>query len=415
MPISTPRPLPEKPEVVITAEAGLNLDPQMDLRVEPLAQVGEAVAQGAPILRDRRRPECVITAPMAARIAEMEIGAGRRLGSVLLYREDGAERHRYDTREAQDEVADAGGTAGLRRLLQASGLWMRLRARPFGRTPAAASIPSAIFVMAADTRPLAADPRLALAGEGLAQFALGLRALARLCDGPIHLCQDRGPDILPAGDGLRIIRVGPLHPAGLAGFLIHRLFPAGPGREVWDIDAEDVAAIGALLTDGQLPATRLVSVAGPGMSETRLLRCQPGADLREICHAHMSPGQNLILSGSMLDGVPSRWLGFRHRQVTVIRRPPVPAARHWLQAALYGASRPEPVIATAAVREALGGLVPGMALLRALSVGDDEAAAELGALSLLEEDLALVDYVTSAAPRFSDLLRASLDRMEGDA
>jgi len=54
----------------------------------------------------------------------------------------------------------------------------------------------------------------------------------------------------------------------------------------------------------------------------------------------------------------------------------------------------------------------GMALLRALSVGDDEEAIELGALSLLEEDLALADYVTDAEPRFATHLRTALNRIE---
>lgn len=414
MPVPTPQPLPTLPETVITAEAGLNLGPQNDLRVEPLVQAGDAVAQGAPILRDRRRLECVVTAPMSGRVAELEIGTGRRLTSLVVYRDDRGERHAYDIDAARAELDGDGGSEALRELLQSSGLWARLRARPFGGVPAAATNPAAIFVMAVDTRPLAPDPRLALAGENGDRLQLGLRVLRRLCDGPVYLCQGRGPDILAADDKVRIVRVGPLHPAGLAGTQIHRSFPAQPNRQVWEIAGEDVAAIGHLLSDGHLPATRLVAVAGPGLRETRLVRCQPGADLRELCYAHMTPGPRVILSGSVLEGREARWLGFRDRQVTVLERHD-PMPRHWLEAALRRASRAEPIIATAAVEQALGGAMPGMALLRALSVGDDEAAAELGALSLLEEDMAQVDYVTAASPRFSDLLRASLDRIEANA
>src|SRR5690606_3617976 len=104
----------------------------------------------------------------------------------------------------------------------------------------------------------------------------------------INLCQAHGPEIVRESDRLRIVRVGPLHPAGLAGRVIQRNFPAGPDLTVWEIAVEDVAGIGHLLSEGQLPATRLISVAGPGLRETRLIRCQPGADLRELCYAHMS-------------------------------------------------------------------------------------------------------------------------------
>ncbi|SCY97403.1 Na+-transporting NADH:ubiquinone oxidoreductase subunit A [Microvirga guangxiensis] len=399
---------------MITAEAGLNLGSQIDFRAEPLVKAGDHVAQGAPILRDRRRHECIITAPMAGRVAELEMGAGRRLASLVLYAEDRDDRHAYEVGAASDEIACGEGSAALRRLLQEAGLWMRFRSRPFGRVPAPETIPATIFVMAVDTRPLAPDPRVALTGENAEWLQLGLRALARLCNGQIQFCQDRGPDIISPNERVRIRRVGALHPAGLAGFCIHQSFPARPDRQIWDIDAEDVAAIGELLSERRLPATRLVSVAGPGMRETLLVRCQPGADLRDLAYAHMSPGQQAILSGSVLEGQESRWLGYRDRQVTVISRPSGGRPRHWLETALRQASHPKPIIATAAVEQALGGYIPAMALLRALAVGDDEAVAELGGLSLLEEDLALVDYITSAKPRFSELLRASLDRIEAN-
>ena len=414
VPVLTPQPLPKSPSTVITAEAGLNLSPQMELRVEPLVQPGDRVAQGAPILKDRRRPECVITAPMSGHIAELELGPGRRLTSLIIYREDNGDRHAYDIRAANTEISGAAGASALRTLLQVSGLWMRLRARPFGTVPAPEASPAALFVMAVDTRPLAPDPRVTLGGENEGWLALGLNALGQLCDGPVYFCQDRGPDILPLEKQIRRLRVGPLHPTGLAGFQIHRHFPARLDRSVWEIGAEDVVAIGHLLSTGHLPATRLVGVAGPGLRETLLVRCQPGADLRELCYAHMKPGQQAILSGSVLEGSESRWLGFHDRQVTVIERRQPKSRNHWLETALRRAARAEPIIATAAVEQALGGAFAGMALLRALSVGDDEMASDLGMLSLLEEDMALLDYVTAASPRFSDLLRAALNRIEAN-
>jgi Na+-transporting NADH:ubiquinone oxidoreductase subunit A len=415
IPLGTPNPLPTEPETLITDEAGLSVDALADLRVEPLVAHGDIVKQGAPVLRDRRHPECVITAPMAGRVTELEIGAGRRLGSMVFAAEARQEQHRYDAREASADIAGNAGADALRTLLQESGLWRRFTARPFGRIPTGDAMPAAIFVMAVDTRPLAANPRLALDEGSAKSLQRGLAALEALCPGPIFFCQDRGADIAPEMERLHIVRVGDLHPAGLAGHRILDRFPARIDRPIWDIGVDDVVAIGALLEEGILPATRLVAVVGPGLRASRLVRCQPGADLSEICYRSLKPGPTAILSGSVLDGVRARWLGEKDRQVTVLQHSDTKPQRHWLEAALRRASRPEPIIATAAVEEALGGFMPAMALLRALSVGDDEAAAELGALSLVEADLAMVDYVTSAAPRFSDLLRAALDRMESNA
>src|SRR5690606_9899719 len=147
------------------------------------------------------------------------------------------------------------------------------------------------------------------------------------------------------------------------------------------------------------------------LRETRLVRCQPGADLRGLCRDIVKPGPHALLSGSALDGGPAQFLAPRDRQVTVRPLASGPARRHWFAAALRRAGRPLPVIPTAALDQALAGL-PAAALVRALGAGDDESAIRLGALSLVEQDLALADYATAAEPPLSAQLRAILDRIE---
>jgi Na+-transporting NADH:ubiquinone oxidoreductase subunit A len=50
-------------------------------------------------------------------------------------------------------------------------------------------------------------------------------------------------------------------------------------------------------------------------------------------------------------------------------------------------------------------------LLRALLVGDIERASELGALELVEEDLALLSYLCSSGNNYGKLLRDVLDQL----
>nr|WP_253949041.1 Na(+)-translocating NADH-quinone reductase subunit A [Mangrovicoccus sp. HB161399] len=395
-----------EPETVLTEEASLLASLAEDLRVEPLAAEGTVLAQGAPLLRLRNPAGTVLAAPMAGRVGHLELGPGHRLRRVTLFREPAAGRHRH--------VLPGDAAAGpLRELLKASGLWSAFRSRPFGRMPGPEDVPAAIFAMALDTRPGAPDPVRAVAGAEEA-FARGLAALQCLASEQVFLCRAEGPARLPEPPGVRVVTARALHPWGLAGFQIHRHFPAAIGRPVWDIAAEDVAAIGELLETGMLRETRLVSVAGGALRDARLVRTQAWADLRGLAQGHLKPGRNVILSGSVLEGRESRWLLPRDRQATVAL-PADPRRRtHWFLRALKGASRPLPLIPTAAVEHALGGVVPAMPLLRALSAGDGEAAARLGALSLLEEDLALADYVTCAEPRLSGLLGGLLQRIEAE-
>lgn len=399
-------------DVVITEEAALTALPRDDFRVEPLVEEGALVAQGAPVLESRRHLAIKVVAPMPARVAAIRLGPGHRLSSVLFFHEPEAGRHVYETK-----LANRGDDPGaLRDLLLGSGLWRALRSRPFGGVPLPTEEPAAIFVMALDTRPLAPDPRAAVTGRE-DEVARGLKALARLTEGPIYLCQDRGADVVAADllpDRLKRVRTRPVHPLGLAGPHIHHLRPAAPGRPVWDLHIEDVAGIGALLATGMLPETRLASVAGPALREARALRCQPGADLRQLTHGLVRPGPHVILSGSALDGHEAHWLGDRDRQVTVLDGAPRAPRRHWFQTALARASRPKPLIPTAALEQAFGGALPAIPFLRALASGDTEAFTRFGGLSLLEEDVALVDYLTRAEPSVRAQIAAMLDTIEAE-
>ena len=405
--------LPAPPDPVpvhITEEAGIAASWDEDFRVELLVEEGNRVAQGAPVLRSRRHPEVVVTAPMSARVAMIGLNAGRRLSRIVFFRESDAERHQFDTRAAK-ELNDS---AAVRKGLQESGLWRSFRSRPFGQEPRPDEVPAAIVVMALDTRPAAPDPRLALAGRE-ADFERGLQALLKMGEGPVYVCQSRDGDLFDAksvGDRVRTVRSGARHPWGLPGFQIHRIHPAETGKPVWDLHAEDVAGMGAFLATGLVPETRMISVTGSALREQRFVRCQPGADLRGLSHGLVKPGRHTILSGSALDGHEARWLGARHRQATVVSGDAGGQRYHWFLSALQGASRPLPVIPTAAVDQAMGGELPAAALLRALSAGDTETAVRLGALSFLAEDMSLVDYVTGAEPRFSEVLTALLERIE---
>lgn len=392
---------------VVTEEIGIRLPSGPSLPVTPLVAEGDLVACGAPVACLRHSPDTCFVAPVAGRVAEISLLPGRRLSEILLVREDQAGTEHHDTKQAQTE-------AGLRRLMQISGMWVWLRRRPFGGMPAADERPAAIVVMATDTRPLAPNPVDALYGRA-DDFARGLSALERLSEGPILVATAKGAPgpALPKGTGrVQVVPCGTRHPQGLPGLVIHRAFPADLETPVWDVHAEDVAALGALLATGALPMTRLVHVAGPGLREARILRTHPGADLRQLTWTIISPGPHSLMSGSPLDGHVARWLAPRHRQLTVLPRAADHAPPHWLIGALTRSATTPPVIPTAAVTQALGAVLPAMPFLRALGVGNDESAMKLGVLSLLEEDLALADYVLGSDGALMRQLREMLDRIQ---
>ena len=394
------------PETVITQEAGIRTSSGQTLRVTSLVNEDDLVPQGAPVACLRDTPDVKFVAPMGGRVARISLQPGRKLSEIVLFHEASGDVVQHDHARATTE-------RDLRLLMQNAGLWPWLRRRPFGGMPSADERPVAIIVMAADTRPFAPDPRKALLGRQDA-FSRGLHALAMLTDGPIFVCQQSGPPLFEAGlagTRVRAVQCGARHPQGSAGLRIHALAPATIEAPVWDIHAEDVAALGDLLTNGVLPMTRLVRVAGAGLRDSRMVYAQSGADLRELTQRSVAPGAHMLMSGSPLDGHEAHWLAPRHRQVTVLPRPPKSAPPHWFVSALTRSGLPKPVIPTAALTQAFGAALPAVPFVRALSAGDDEMAMKLGVLSLLEEDLGLADYVLGGDAHLAELLRGMLERI----
>ena len=393
-------------EDITTEEAGLRPQTGTAPRVAILVEDGDLVAQGAPVAHHSKQPDICFVAPMPGRVARIDLMSGHRLSEIVIFREDGGDHVIHDTADAQTEV-------GLRRFMQRTGFWPRIGRRPFGGMPDASERPAAVFISASDTRPHAPDPRRALAGHEDA-FRRGCRALSWLTDGPLILFQAPGPALVDTKDAprLRVVTTGPRHPQAAAGLLIHAEFPADIATPVWDLAAEDVAALGTLLETGFLPQKRLVHVGGSALKTGRLVRTQIGADLRALTFRHVKPGPHRLWSGSPLDGHPARWLGPRDRQVTAFAPDAKAGAPHWLVAALTRSARPKPMIPTAALDQAFAGRLPSAAFLRALSSGDDETALKMGILSLLEEDVALADYVLGAEMQLAILLRDMLERIK---
>lgn len=396
------RPVQEIGSVEVPPTVGLLGSDFPGLRLHPLVRPGDAVRAGEAVMKDRAHPALHVTAPVSGIVEEVAIGPKRRLSALTLYREAEAPPRRFALPGASPTRSEAAA------LLLDSGLWCGFLSRPFGRVPLPGSAPDAIFVTALDTEPGAADPAAVIAARA-EPFRRGAAFLSHLTDGPVFLCQAPGPALADPGPRLRVESFAGPHPAGLAGTQIDRLFPLGRGRTVWQIGAQEVIAIGMLLTTGEVLGERVVALGGPMAREPRLVRLPPGADIETLAARESRPGPRRVLSGSALSGAESRFLRRRHTQVTLLGRAAPARPLRWFSAAPL--KRP-PLLPHAALERALGPEIPVLPLLRALSLGDAAAAARLGAAALLEEDLALASYLSGGSEDFGARLREVLDRIE---
>ena len=398
---------------------------------------GDQVKKGQLLFTDKKTEGVRYTAPAAGTVKAVNRGHKRVLLSVVI--------EVADSEESVDFGAvDAGGLASLSgqqvadKLIE-SGLWTVLRTRPFGKVPVPGSTPNSIFVTAMDSNPLSADPELII-GEAEQDFRHGLTLLSRLTEGPVWVCKRHGSK-LPAFAGGQIREetfAGP-HPAGNAGTHIHFLDPVGLGKTVWSVGYQDVIAIGRLFTFGQLPVERVVALAGPQVSKPQLLRTRVGAATDELTEGLLKAGDNRVVSGSVFSGHhcrgPMAFLSRTANQVTVLEEG---RQREFLRYLSPGANRHsvmniylsklwprKKIDMTTNTNGSERAMVPigtyetvmpldilPTQLLRALIVGDTDSAQALGALELVEEDLALCTYACVGKYEYGPILRDNLTRIE---
>jgi Na+-transporting NADH:ubiquinone oxidoreductase subunit A len=392
-------------EQISTDTCGLMVDDYPDVHPAMAVAVGDRVAAGETLFTDRRRPEIAFTAPIAGTVTQIISRSAARAEQCVTVQHDGVE-----TREFTLPGSAAGRDAVAATLLE-SGLWPAFRTRPFGRIPDPGDTPEAIFVTAMSSEPLAADAAVVIAGYG-DDFAAGLELIARLTDGLVHVCQAPGPKL--AENAVEF--AGP-HPAGLPGTHIHFLHPVGAGEVVWHLDYQDVISMGRLFQTGTPWMDRVISLAGPGVRNPQLCRVALGASLAEIAAGRIEDGDMRVISGSVLSGRTAPFFSRHHLQVSVLPEAwDAPGAGPFARpasTALEGA--PGPLIPIAALDRAMPLDLLPVPLLRALSVGDRESAAQLGCLELVEEDLALLSYLCPGRGEYGPMLRAMLDEIVGES
>lgn len=398
---------------------------------------GDRVRKGQLLFTDKKTEGVRYTAPAGGVVKAINRGHKRALLSVEIEVAEHEDEVVF-TAHGRDQLGALSRDA-VRAQLVESGEWTALRTRPFGRVPALDSEPASIFVTAMDTNPLAADPDVIIAAAEQ-DFRDGLKVLSRLTDGPVWVCR-AATSKLPsfAGGQVREESFAGPHPAGNASTHIHFLDPVGPRKTVWVVNYQNVIAIGRLFTTGRLHTDRVVALAGPQVREPQLLRTRVGASLLELTRDRLKDGDNRIINGSVFNGATARgpvaFLSRTATQVTVLREGRERALFGYLSPGLRRHSvmgiylsgllpkrRLELTTTTNGSERAMVPLgnyeavmpldILATQLLRALVVGDTDTAQALGALELVEEDLALCTYVCVGKYEYGPILRDSLTRIE---
>ena len=417
---------PKTSQIAIIGSDYHGMKPTMEVKV------GDSVSKGQLLFTDKKNPGVRFTSPTSGTVVEINRG-DRRVFQSLVIDIDGDAKETF-TSFGADKLSTLNRQQVVDNLVK-SGQWVSFKTRPYSKVPAIDTVPASIFVNAMDTNPLAADPQVIIA-ERQQDFANGLSVISNLTEGSVNLCVEGGSSV--SADNVSLHSFSGPHPAGLSGTHIHYIDPVSANKTVWTINYQDVIAIGALFTTGEIDNRRVIALGGPQVLEPRLVRTVLGANLNQLVIGELANDENRVISGSVLSGRKAAgnfaFLGRYHNQVSVIREGREREFLHYLRAGVNKHSA-LPIFAgglkkklfnmTSSTNGSERAMVPvggyenvtaldllPVQLLRSLIVGDTEMAQKLGCLELDEDDVGLYTYVCVGKYEYGPILRENLTRIE---
>jgi len=414
----------------------IGIQPIPKLEVE----IGASVKAGDPIFYDKLMPEVKFVAPVSGEVIAVNRGAKRAITEVVILADREQQYRKLDTPNlhtaSRSELMD---------FLMGSGIWPFIRQRPFNVLPTPGQAPRDIFVSTFDTAPLAPDLNIVVAGREAA-FQKGIDVLARLTDGEVHLGLDgRGKTkpadaFLNASNARKYFFTG-AHPAGNVGIQIHHIAPVGGHDTVWTLGVQEVITLGNMFLTGHFDTSRVIALTGAELKDPHYVRTYAGANVGELLAGNLASDHVRYISGDVLSGeakAADGFLNLHDDQVTVIEEGDYYELFGWLLplSARPSISRTFPnflfpdqqfkantnthgekraFVVTNDYEEVMPMDIYTQQLMKAIVVSDFEKMEGLGILELVEEDVALCEFVCVSKQPLQQILRQGLDAVRSQS
>lgn len=402
-----------------------------------LVKEGDSVKAGTPLFADKTNPEVVFVSPVSGTVDAVVRGEKRKLLAVTV-KSDGqneAVHHEVPSIDKLDRAA-------IVKLLLESGVWPCIKQRPYGIIANPAVAPKSIFISAMPTAPLAADLDFALAMDFDAIQA-GIKALGKLTTGGVHLSisqKDYAGSDFHKLEGVILHQFDGPHPAGNVGVQINHISPINKGEYVWTVDMFLVAVIGRLFLKGVYDAHRMIAVAGPAAKNPSYVEVPCGVSMQDIAeYFDDSKGTVRVVSGDVLSGEnvgPDGFLGFYDNLVSLVPEGNYYEMFGWckpLRLHKFSFSRsywswlcprsrkydmdtnlnggPRAFVVSDTYGKVLPMDIYPVYLFKAILAGNIEKMEELGIYEIIEEDVALCEFVDPSKIEIQSIVSKGIDLM----
>ena len=396
------------------------------LKPTMMVDEGDSVQSGQKLFENKKNPGTFVTAPSSGIVKSINRGEKRRFLSLIIETDDSIDPLTFDLNNYSNSIE----------FLVDSGALAYFRTRPYNRMPEPSELPSAIFINACDTNPLAVDPH-ELIQHDQDLFNKGLGFIESIHNDIKTFCSYQSNSFDQSVPGVSYNHFEGPHPAGLVGTHIHFLYPVGQNRTVWTISWQEVISLGYLLTNKKLRADKYISIGGPNTHEPKILRVKYGSNLSETSAGKILDNSRVI-SGSVLHGHTGEnvmdYLSAFDNQISVLPDESNDILFNWampgsklhskLPAFISSWIKPEifnfnvsmnggnrAIVPVSSYQEIMPLNILTTQLLKSLVTLDIELGEKLGVLELAPEDLALASYVCPSKYDYQSILDSNLDKM----
>jgi Na+-transporting NADH:ubiquinone oxidoreductase subunit A len=399
-----------------------------------LVKPGQEVKAGEPLFFDKNNPEILFTAPESGEVLAINRGERRKVLEIVL-KSDGKNESVEFTKADPQKLT----RTEVKEQLKKSGLWPFLKQRPYGTVPKPESTPLHIFISGFDSAPLAPDYEFILKGQTSA-FQTGISALAKLTDGKIHvgIRPDQENGFFSGIKNIVITQFSGPHPAGNVGIQIHHVSPISKGDFIWTINPQEVIYIGRLFETGKIDLTKIIALVGSEVKTPKYYRATHGTNLSGLLKdATKNEVKERFISGNVLTGTQIEsddYLGFFDQQVSVIPEGDYseflgwamprlnkfsisrsyfswlsPKKEYKADANLNGEERA--YVVTGQYEKVLPMDILPVFLVKAIIAEDIDKMEQLGIYEVIEEDMALCEYVCTSKTEVQSILRNGINLM----
>jgi Na+-transporting NADH:ubiquinone oxidoreductase subunit A len=409
-------------------------------RPKVLVNEGDTVKAGTPILFDKALDKVQYVAPVSGEIVEIKRGEKRKLLEIKILADSNISYEEFEV-FSQTAIKSVSREKVVEQLTK-SGVWPQIIQRPFGIVANPEETPKAIFISGFDTHPLAPDYAFSLKGEEK-YLQAGLDVLRKLTPGLVHLNLNDDGEVAPIFSGVQGTQInkfsGP-HPAGNVGIQIHHIDPINKGDLVWTISPYGVVQIGKLFLEGKYDSSKVIAVTGSEAKVAAYTKTYMGACVDTMVHGNSKQDNIRVVSGNVLTGEKINrdgYLGFYHNQITILPEGNYYEFLGWMKPTTQKLSyhralgllsflspKKEYVLDTNVRGEERAfvqtGVFEGVTpmdilpvyLLKAILAEDFDEMEELGIYEVVEEDLALCEFVDVSKHPVQEILRKGLDLIQ---